>query len=355
MKDGTVRQAAVVEFATAQDAQRLIAGLPALARITRELAAAGYADLWVVVSSGEALGQATLFEVRRLAGNLTVHTTALPPDAEATRFPPDRLIAANAVPDYLAGKAYRFLALSEPGATAEILRHTGKPSDGIVSRTINRALSRRISAGLLRAPGIRPLHATICTALIAAMMFAALVFGGRDGLIAGAWLFYAASVFDGVDGEIARATFRTTRKGAALDSAVDAATNVGAMLGMAVNLAARGDREALPLVAWGLSLFVIGLTMIGRHSLRADGGIGFDVVKQRYRGRFTGSLATRLMRLATLGTSRDFCALVYVLLVVAGIPIAGLYLFAVVTPVWLVFVAAALWSDGSIVPRKVAE
>ena len=31
------------------------------------------------------------------------------------------------------------------------------------------------------------------------------------------------------------------------------------------------------------------------------------------------------------------------LLVLVGIPIAGLYLFAVVTPVWIVFVVGALW------------
>jgi hypothetical protein len=54
------------------------------------------------------------------------------------------------------------------------------------------------------------------------------------------------------------------------------------------------------------------------------------------------------MRLATHGTSRDFCALVYLLLVLGGVPIAGLYLFAVVTPVWMLFVVAALWPrDGA--------
>jgi len=48
----------------------------------------------------------------------------------------------------------------------------------------------------------------------------------------GALLFQAASMFDGVDGEIARATYRTSRSGAALDSAIDAATNFAAMLGI---------------------------------------------------------------------------------------------------------------------------
>ena len=60
------------------------------------------------------------------------------------------------------------------------------------------------------------------------------------------------------------------------------------------------------------------------------------------------------MTAATLGTSRDFCALVYLVLVLAGIPIAGLYLFAIVTPVWLLFVVVALWFWRR-TPRTVPE
>ena len=49
------------------------------------------------------------------------------------------------------------------------------------------------------------------------------------------------------------------------------------------------------------------------------------------------------MTVATLVTSRDFFAFLYLVLVLGGIPIAELYLFAAATPVWIVFVAAALW------------
>ena len=38
------------------------------------------------------------------------------------------------------------------------------------------------------------------------------------------------------------------------------------------------------------------------------------MVKHRYRGRYAGLLSRRLIALATLGTSRDFCALVYLVL-----------------------------------------
>ncbi|HEY7807532.1 MAG TPA: CDP-alcohol phosphatidyltransferase family protein [Croceibacterium sp.] len=343
MKYGTVRTRAVVGFATAREAQRPVAGVPVAARILRELARAGFTDAWIEVSDGLPIDAPALAEIRRLAAAMTVHLQAPPEDLPVVRFPADRLIAAEAIPDFLAGVPYPFTRLDTPGATAEILRGTGKSGDGLVSRWINRPISRQLSAILLRVPGIRPIHATIGTALIAAAMSIALVFGGRYGLLVGALLFQTASIFDGVDGEIARATFRTSRTGAAVDSAIDAATNFAAMLGMAINLALRGRPEALALATWGLALLLLGWAMIGLRSLRETGSVSFDGVKHRYRGRFSGPVAARLMALATLGTSRDFCALVYLLLVVGRIPIAGLYLFAVVTPVWILFVIAALW------------
>jgi len=343
MIDGTVRRSAAVEFATARAAQNWLAGVPVAARIARELALARYSDLWIAVSSGEALDEHAIAEIHRLAPSLTVHPGSPPEDAAADRFPADQLITAEVVPDFLAGNAYAFTPLDSADAAAAILRQTGKPSDGIVSRWLNRPLSRQLSERLLRVPGLKPIHATFGTAAIGAAMFASLICGGRPGLITGALLFQGASVFDGVDGEIARSTFRTSRIGAAMDSAVDMATNVAAMLGLAVNLDLSGQRNALPLVAWGLALLLVGLAMIGHRSLRDTGSVSFDGVKQRYRGRSAGPIAARLMTLATWGTSRDFCALLYLVLVLVGIPIAGLYLFAVVTPVWIVFVVAALW------------
>lgn len=348
MKSGTVRRGAALEFDTARDAQRPVAGLPVVARIAHEIARAGFTELWIAISSGQPMDPPIVAEIHRLAKGVTVHAEVLVGPLEAARLPVDRLISAEDIPAYLAGEAYRFIRLDSRGATAEILRTTGKANDGVVSRWINRPISRRVSAMLLQLPDVKPIHATIGTAAIALAMALALVFGGSFGLVVGALLFQGASIFDGVDGEIARATFRTSRAGGALDSAIDAATNFAAMLGMAINLDLRGQSDALGLAVWGLALLLLGWGMIARRSLRETGSVSFDGVKHRYRGRFSGPLAARLMKLATLGTSRDFCALVYLLLVLAGVPIAGLYLFAVVTPVWMLFVIAALWPrDGT--------
>ncbi len=91
-----------------------------------------------------------------------------------------------------------------------LLKRTVKPGDGVVSRWINRRVSRPMSAFLLMFPSVRPLHGTIGTALIGIAMVIALLTGTYAGMVAGALLFQFASIFDGVDGEIARVTFRST-------------------------------------------------------------------------------------------------------------------------------------------------
>ena len=119
--------------------------------------------------------------------------------------------------------------LARPGhAARRILQATAKPSDGVISRWINRPVSQRISAALLFAlPGVRPWHMTLAVAAVAIIMVLALLTGGAAGLIWGGVLFQVASVLDGVDGEIARATYRSSPAGAVLDTRVDMLTNIG--------------------------------------------------------------------------------------------------------------------------------
>lgn len=337
---------AVVNFGSAHEAERSIAGLSAVARITRELRDAGIATAWLATPPGQVIGDPARRDIARLANSMTVCFGDPGGLAGVARFPGNRLIPASVIAAHVAGSPApldRAIALDRPGAEMAILRLTAKPSDGVVSRWLNRPISRQLSAMLLRVPGITPFHATLGTALLAVAMFASLVMGTRSGLVVGALLFQAASIFDGVDGEIARATFRTTRKGATLDSAIDMATNVAAMLGLAINLARRGQPDALPLITWSLCFFLLGLLLIGSRSLRRSGTISFDGVKHEVRRWSRSPLTTRIMAFATLCTSRDFCAMVYLVLVLCGVPMFGLYLFAVVAPTWFLFVAKALW------------
>ena len=215
--------------------------------------------------------------------------------------------------------------------TRDTLRATAKASDGPVSRWLNRPVSRLISALLLRLPGIRPIHATLGTVILAAAMFAALLIGGEAGLIAGGLLFHAASVFDGVDGEIARATFRTSRAGAVLDRVVDVATNFLFILGVTV-----GSRCARPAGAAGRRLGAGAVPpgvgrdqLVGRARRPAVQHGGRQAALSR---QLSGTAYARLIGFLTIVTSRDFFALLFALLILAGVPMAILYIFAAARP-----------------------
>lgn len=290
------------------DADRRIAGIPWAARVARELCEAGFDR-----AAMPPLGPRTLDEIARLAPNLEI--------ASAGACEGEPIVAR---------------APSE----ADILRSTGKAGDGPVSRHLNRPVSRAISRLLLRLPFIRPHHATLFSAGVALLMLWALLSPG--GLLIGALLFHAASILDGVDGEIARATFRSSRAGAILDSIVDVATTLIFLAGLTLHLGRAGHAEAYPIAAWGIGLFLIGLAVILRHSARTHGPFNFNHLKRHYRDRASGPILPPLIRALTIFSSRDFYALFLGGLIVIGIPIAALYVFALAATVWIVFVLGSL-------------
>lgn len=367
----------LIVFSAGHDADMLVAGIPAAARVVREARLAGLLACEVNGGEGWQPAATTRAEVQRLGGTMPV-TFSPPPLGRQGLYAVirgDALPAAQAIADAVAGSnepvdgvqiasgagiedaIARALSEGREGAarlasaSRAILRSTAKPTDGIVSRHINRPLSQAISSLALRIPGFRPVHATIGTAVIALVMFACLLLGGPTGLIAGALLFQAASIFDGVDGEVARATWRTSAEGARMDSLIDAATNLCFLLGVALNLLFQDRTGAAALGFLGLGLLAVGLLMIGRAAARSNAPFSFDLVKEHYRAKGATSAGGRgqeaarpsqIMQWLTFMTSRDFFALVFALLIAMGLAAQVLALFAIAAAGWLVAVILAL-------------
>ncbi len=106
-----------------------------------------------------------------------------------------------------------------------LLRHSGKTQDGLVSRYLNRPISRAISRQLLKTQ----LQPSTWSVLIFALPFcAAFAFlqGTYLGFIVGCAIFQLYSILDGCDGEIARAKFLQTEFGRRLDSFCDFVGNM---------------------------------------------------------------------------------------------------------------------------------
>jgi CDP-L-myo-inositol myo-inositolphosphotransferase len=368
---GTISGHGIIVFASGTDADRLVAGLPAAARAVREAALAGLMRVTVAAPAYRPAA-ATEAECRRMAG-LAGESPAVGPALVFTDLddlavtPGDILISGDRVPAAATIRAgHSGEAVHTAGAdpaqnraaltglvsgdsrarlaavARAALLATSKTTDGIVSRHINRPISRFFSRIFLAIPGVRPVHATAGTALLALLMIASLLRGDNWGLIVGALLFQAASIFDGVDGEIARATFRSSRTGAALDSIIDAITNLAFLAGVAVNLKLQGSHTPALIGFTGLALLAVGLVLIGRASARSNAPFSFDVVKDHYRARSGGNGQSRLIRVLTFLTSRDFFALGFALLIALGLAAHALALFAVAAAGWLVAVIVAL-------------
>ncbi len=303
------RPGTIAAFQSAAAADRLIAGIPAAARAVRVLADGGAASVLLRIGDGAALAPATLAEVERLRGAVAV-------TVEAGTGP----------------------TVAMPGGW-EIIRATGKPGDGLVSRWLNRPISQRLTWLVLALPGLRPIHVTIFNALLALPMFLLLLFGGHAGLILGAILFQAASVIDGVDGEMARATWRTSVEGASLDSLIDMSINFLFVLGLTIHLAVR-DHDSIGWIgAWAIVAMIVGNALIGRR-VRAQGApLGFDLFKRR--NARIGGIVDLVYWVVQVISSRDFFALLFMLLTLVGLERVALCIFAGVAVIWFFYVLVA--------------
>ena len=329
-------------FAAAEAAVAPVAGVPAAARVARAAHEAGVAHCRIVAPEGITPDAFTLAELARLAPGLAVSFGAAGDPLEAPALLGEDLPDAAAIRAALAAPPAALMPLDRAASRSAlnragraIVRATAKPSDGIVSRTLNRPISQALTRATLAVlPAIRPFHATLATIALALAMVGCLLLGTEAGLMAGAVLFQAASIVDGVDGEIARAAFRTSPEGARLDSLVDAATNLGFIAGVTLNVWLQGERLAGYAGAAGLTLFGLGLWLIGRRSKAADGALTFNAVKEHFAER-----PSLFKQLLTWLTMRDFFALAGALFILTGHAVPGLLAFAVVAAGWFVVVA----------------
>jgi hypothetical protein len=136
---------------------------------------------------------------------------------------------------------WKYLSSPHEIAAAErsFLKHSGKTQDGLVSRYLNRPVSRSITRWLLKLP---LLPSTWSLSIFALPLVAAYAFlqGTYLSFIAGCAIFQIYSILDGCDGEIARAKFCQTEFGRRLDSLCDLIGNLLLALCLGLGL----DRQA---------------------------------------------------------------------------------------------------------------
>ncbi|HEY4282304.1 MAG TPA: CDP-alcohol phosphatidyltransferase family protein [Chthoniobacterales bacterium] len=133
--------------------------------------------------------------------------------------------------------SWRYVASMETIARCEeeLLSRSGKSQDGIVSRFLNRPLSRRVTRFLFRFD-LRPTALSISLFILPVAAFFCLVRGDYGGIVAGAFLFQFYSILDGCDGEIARATYQESDRGGRIDDFLDMLGSIVFVIGLGFGL-----------------------------------------------------------------------------------------------------------------------
>ena len=176
-------------------------------------------------------------------------------------------------------------------ARRQLRRSLIKPSDGPVSRLVNRPLSIRISMALA-ALRIAPDLVTVSVFLLA--LLAAFGLGTGHGVVGGL-LAQLSSVLDGVDGELARLQFRATSRGAVLDAVLDRVADAAILTALGV------WAQASHLPTWAL-LVLTGAAVSGSFLSMAlkdrAAALGLPPFPERTFGWLLGGRDGRLLLIA---------------------------------------------------------
>lgn len=239
-----------------------------------------------------------------------------------------------------------------PKIERELVRTTGKATDGLVSRTLNRPISQRLSR-LLVQTAVTPDQISLGVLAVLVASIWTLTRGTPLGFVIGMLLFHLASVLDGCDGEIARAKFLESRRGAWLDTSVDLLGNF--MLPMAIGLGLsrqaglanelRSDylMEGI-LTSVGIAIGVLGVAR-ARPAGRADfNDFGATAVQRIGMPRRLTALLQGAVDLAR----RDSYVLLFLLLAVLGRPEWILHFLAIGIALHLPVIAWSWWKSARI-------
>jgi phosphatidylglycerophosphate synthase len=222
-----------------------------------------------------------------------------------------------------------------------LLRHTGKSQDGIVSKFLNRPISRVITRLLLKLP-ITPNAWTILTFALAPVAFVFLVRGDYTGFLAGTAVFQLINILDGCDGEIARAKYLDSERGRRLDAFCDFLANLIFVLCLGIGLFRQPSVSAnirfVYLVESLITFFIMagGFRRYFTPLLARDTGPAVSRRQEDFNlaERFFGRPLTAFVHQIT---QRDVIYFVFLLLAIAGRASWILHIFFAFSVITLLF------------------
>lgn len=215
-------------------------------------------------------------------------------------------------------------------AARKLLTGLRSNGDGPVAKWLNRPISTRISARLVRT-AVTPNQISLATLIVALIASALIAVGSYAAVVLGGILFHAASVLDGSDGEVARLKFLHSRRGEYFDTLCDNLSYVAFLIGLTIGAGRAGVPDfffwngVVASVACTIGIVNMNLFLVRR------GGSGSA---RTYRWSYQEDVpspgpVTRLLRVLHYAGKRDvfsFAALVAALTgkIFYGLPLVGI-------------------------------
>jgi phosphatidylglycerophosphate synthase len=238
---------------------------------------------------------------------------------------------------------WRFLAQKSEIIASEkqLLRHSGKSQDGMVSKFLNRPISRVITRLLLKLP-ITPNACTILTFALAPVAFVFLVRGDYTGFLTGTALFQLINILDGCDGEIARAKYLDSERGRRLDAFCDFVANLIFVLCLGIGLFRQSSVNANIRFVYLLESLITFFIMAGGLRRFLMPLLARDPERGASRRQEDFNLAERFFGRALTAfihqiTQRDVIYFVFLLLAIAGLASWILHIFFLFSVITLLF------------------
>ena len=222
-----------------------------------------------------------------------------------------------------------------------LLRQSGKSQDGIVSKFLNRPISRVITRLLLNLP-ITPNAWTILTFALAPVAFVFLVRGDYTGFLVGTAVFQLINILDGCDGEIARAKYLDSERGRRLDAFCDFVANLFFVLCLGIGLFRQPSVSANIRFVYLLESSITFLIMAGALGRYLKPLLARDTKSVTSRRQEDFNLAERFLGRALPAfifqiTQRDMIYFVFLLLAIVGRASWILHIFFAFSVVTLLF------------------
>lgn len=226
-----------------------------------------------------------------------------------------------------------------------------KPTDGWVSRHINRPVSTRISRWLVRTP-VTPNMVTLATFLTGLAGAWSVLDGTYWSVLLGALLFQVSSILDGCDGEVAVLTFRESKYGSWLDTVTDNLTYLAFFAAVVWAYAGGSGETVIRTLGLGSVAVVAASMLVMYYYLLQTGGSGSLVRFNRaFAAHAVGRrrhLFSRLLNLFRMMAKRDFFTML--LLCFAALDLLN-WMFWTVTAGGLAMGLAIFISTGRLLAR----